>query len=108
MPNVYERVMQYNQNRDPKFLAIKYKLMSSGAFRFFRGSCHLFYEDLATKQAWTDANKAWICGDMHVGIELALLLAHGKPLAGNARHPDPSSTDQYLYACRVYPGHLPV
>lgn len=66
MPNVYERVMQYNQNRDPKFLAIKYKLMSSGAFRFFRGSCHLFYEDLATKQAWTDANKAWICGDMHV------------------------------------------
>ncbi|SPL71683.1 DUF2252 domain-containing protein [Acinetobacter stercoris] len=66
MSNIYQRVMKYNQNRVPGFLPLKFKLMASGAFRFYRGSCHLFYEDLLQKQTWTDATKAWICGDLHV------------------------------------------
>ncbi len=66
MHNVYERVMQYNQNRDPQFVQTKYKLMASGAFRFFRGTCHLFYEDLAKNQTWKDATKTWVCGDLHI------------------------------------------
>ncbi|MFV5516286.1 DUF2252 domain-containing protein [Acinetobacter gerneri] len=66
MSTVVDRIVQYNQNRNPQFLPMKYKLMASGAFRFFRGSCHLFYEDLSQKQTWQDANKTWICGDLHV------------------------------------------
>lgn len=66
MRDSYERIMQFNQTRDALFLPIKYKLMASSAFRFFRGSCHLFYEDLSQKQTWKDETKAWVCGDLHV------------------------------------------
>lgn len=50
MRDPFERVCSFNQPRDAQFTAIKYKLMTSSAFRFFRGSCHLYYEDLATQQ----------------------------------------------------------
>ena len=66
MRDPYERVLEFNQSRDPHFLPFKYKLMASSAFRFFRGSCHLFYEDLATQQTWKDHTLSWICGDLHV------------------------------------------
>ncbi|OTG83806.1 DUF2252 domain-containing protein [Acinetobacter sp. ANC 4648] len=66
MRDAYERVIRFNQDRDARFLPLKYKLMSSSAFRFFRGSCHLFYEDLAQHQTWEDQALAWICGDLHV------------------------------------------
>ena len=42
MRDAYERIISFNQNRDARFLPMKYKLMASSAFRFFRGSCHLF------------------------------------------------------------------
>ncbi|MFW2174767.1 DUF2252 domain-containing protein [Acinetobacter guillouiae] len=66
MRDPYERVIHFNQSRDERFLAIKYKLMASSAFRFFRGSCHLYYEDLASQQTWKDQTITWICGDLHV------------------------------------------
>ncbi|OTG65565.1 DUF2252 family protein [Acinetobacter silvestris] len=66
MRDAYERVIQFNQDRDARFLPLKYKLMSSSAFRFFRGSCHLFYEDLVQNQTWEDQTLAWVCGDLHV------------------------------------------
>ncbi|WP_336931803.1 DUF2252 domain-containing protein [Acinetobacter bereziniae] len=66
MRDPFERVCSFNQPRDAQFTAIKYKLMTSSAFRFFRGSCHLYYEDLATQQTWTDQMTTWICGDLHV------------------------------------------
>ena len=66
MRDAYERIISFNQNRDARFLPMKYKLMASSAFRFFRGSCHLFYEDLAQNQTWDDQTVAWVCGDLHV------------------------------------------
>lgn len=66
MRDPFERVCSFNQSRDAQFIAIKYKLMTSSAFRFFRGSCHLFYEDLAAQQPWADQTTTWICGDLHV------------------------------------------
>ena len=66
MRDVYQSVMQFNQNRDARFLPSKYKLMASSAFRFFRGSCHLFYQDLAQNQTWQDQTLAWVCGDLHL------------------------------------------
>lgn len=64
--DVYQSVMQFNQNRDARFLPTKYKLMASSAFRFFRGSCHLFYQDLVQNQTWEDKTQIWICGDLHL------------------------------------------
>lgn len=36
------------------------------AFRFFRGTCHLFYEDLAAAVDFPAGPYGWICGDLHL------------------------------------------
>lgn len=40
--------------------------MAENAFRFFRGTCHLFYEDLAAAEPLPLSPLAWICGDLHI------------------------------------------
>jgi len=66
MSNSSERIKDFNTGRNPHFLALKYAKMMDGAFGFFRGSCHLFYEDLSEFQPFPDLTKAWICGDLHL------------------------------------------
>ncbi|WP_254560504.1 DUF2252 family protein, partial [Dyadobacter diqingensis] len=66
MKTITSRVYQYNKGRDPFFLKLKYKAMQESPFRFFRGSCHLFYEDFACNRPWDDPTKVWICGDLHL------------------------------------------
>lgn len=45
---------------------IKYKLMTENCFRFYRGTCHLFYEDLSRNTTLPQSPLAWICGDLHL------------------------------------------
>jgi len=45
---------------------LKYKAMSANVFRFYRGTCHLFYEDLAAANALRASPVTWICGDLHI------------------------------------------
>jgi uncharacterized protein (DUF2252 family) len=45
---------------------LKYDLMSENPFRFFRGTCHLFYEDLAAAKPLPLSPLAWTCGDLHI------------------------------------------
>jgi uncharacterized protein (DUF2252 family) len=45
---------------------LKYRLMQENAFRFFRGTCHLFYEDLAAADGFPRGPLGWICGDLHL------------------------------------------
>jgi uncharacterized protein (DUF2252 family) len=45
---------------------LKYRLMQENAFRFFRGTCHLFYEDLAAAGGFPRGPLGWICGDLHL------------------------------------------
>lgn len=66
MRDVYQQVMAFNHGRDARFLPYKYQLMAQSPFRFFRGSCHLFYQDLVGRQTWQDPTQTWICGDLHV------------------------------------------
>ncbi len=61
-----ERIIAFNRNRLPKMVAVKYKFMRENLFRFFRGTCHLFYEDLAKKQSFPGGPSGWICGDLHL------------------------------------------
>lgn len=44
----------------------KYGFMAENPFRFFRGTCHLFYEDLAAASPLPLSPQAWICGDLHI------------------------------------------
>ena len=40
--------------------------MRENQFRFFRGTCHLFYEDMAEADDLPNSPLAWICGDLHL------------------------------------------
>ena len=66
MDTLIERLKQFNADRDPKYLPLKYNAMAQSAFRFFRGSCHLFYEDFVKELKWKDESRAWVCGDLHL------------------------------------------
>lgn len=45
---------------------LKYQAMSENAFRYYRGTCHLFYEDLAGEENFLASPSTWICGDLHL------------------------------------------
>ncbi|GAC1424965.1 MAG: DUF2252 domain-containing protein [Flavisolibacter sp.] len=64
--DVSERIKVFNASLLQSKIKIKYKFMAEGPYRFFRGTCHLFYEDLV-KANFSDASpKVWMCGDLHV------------------------------------------
>lgn len=66
IPSVFERVVAFNNNRLPDMVSIKYKTMLANSFSFFRGACHLFYEDLFNANQLPPAPLTWISGDLHL------------------------------------------
>jgi len=64
--SVVERIVAFNAGRDPERLALKYQAMRHDPFGFLRGTCHLFYEDLARAGGLPEAPLAWMCGDLHL------------------------------------------
>ena len=66
MHEVTERIVAFNSNRMPTMVGIKYKFMRENLFRFFRGTCHVFYEDLHKEADFPAAPLGWICGDLHL------------------------------------------
>lgn len=61
-----EKILRYNAGRDPERLLLKYRAITSNAFSFLRGTCHLFFEQLPEHPLLQDAPAAWICGDLHL------------------------------------------
>ena len=66
MATVVERIQQFNHNRKPELLTLKYQMMRQNAFAFLRGTCHLFYEDFPAHSPLNLAPPVWICGDLHL------------------------------------------
>ena len=66
MTDIATRIIEFNKGRLPEPLQLKYEAMAESTFRFFRGTCHLFYEDLYQKEDFPDSPPVWICGDMHI------------------------------------------
>ncbi|HEY4334883.1 MAG TPA: DUF2252 family protein [Puia sp.] len=66
MSTIPERIKQFNSSRLPAYTAMKYEIMAEDPFRFFRGACHLFYEDLSRAAAFPSSPITWICGDLHL------------------------------------------
>jgi uncharacterized protein (DUF2252 family) len=61
------RIERFNAGRDPELLAVKYEKMRKSPFSFFRGTAHLFWEDLGAQGgALPDAPLVWACGDLHL------------------------------------------
>src|SRR6201994_3111585 len=64
--NLYTRLTEFNKDLLTDKVSLKYEAMAENAFRFFRGTCHLFYEDLAAAEPLPLSPLAWICGDLHI------------------------------------------
>jgi uncharacterized protein (DUF2252 family) len=66
MKELTERLQAFNAGLLPDMIKLKYEIIAENAFRFFRGTCHLFYEDLAKATPLPLSPLAWICGDLHI------------------------------------------
>ena len=66
MTDAAEKIKQFNTGRDTEILKFKYKNMRSNAFVFYRGSCHLFYEQMPCDSFLLQSPASWICGDLHL------------------------------------------
>jgi uncharacterized protein (DUF2252 family) len=66
METITERLLTYNQNRLPDVVKLKYEAMTESLFRFYRGTNHIFYEDLAARPSIPGSPVSWICGDLHI------------------------------------------
>lgn len=66
MTDIFERIKLFNKDLLPDMVKLKYEAMSENIFRFYRGTCHLFYEDLARKNDLPPSPLTWVCGDLHL------------------------------------------
>jgi uncharacterized protein (DUF2252 family) len=65
--DIPERIERFNAGREPERLALKYREMCKSPFSFFRGSAHLFWEDLSGQErALPGSPTVWACGDLHL------------------------------------------
>jgi uncharacterized protein (DUF2252 family) len=64
--DVVDRIIAFNAGREPERLRLKYQAMYASAFRFLRGTCHLFYHDWPRHTPLNSAPPAWISGDLHL------------------------------------------
>src|SRR5580765_2563005 len=66
MEEISERIVAFNRNRISELIQFKYEFMKENLFRFYRGTNHLFYEDLRRESGFPESPNAWICGDLHL------------------------------------------
>ncbi len=66
MNSVYERIVAFNKDRLPDMVKLKLEGMAENVYRFYRGTCHLFYEDFCKAEHIPESPLTWICGDLHM------------------------------------------
>ncbi len=64
--SVPDRIRLYNADRNPRFVTYKYAAMRENVFRFFRGTSHLFNDDLGAEPLIGQAPRTWNVGDLHI------------------------------------------
>lgn len=64
--NIVDKISKFNEGRNPALLKLKYRAMRQDVFSFYRGTCHLFYEDFPKNSPLNIAPPVWICGDLHL------------------------------------------
>lgn len=66
MRNTIESIIRFNAGLLPEIVSIKYAYMLKNMYNFYRGTCHLFYEDLEEVKKIPHSPVTWICGDLHL------------------------------------------
>ena len=64
---VTEKIAEFNKNRISELVAVKFRNMAVDNFPFFRGTCHIFYEDLSLSiDSLPGSPSVWASGDLHL------------------------------------------
>ncbi len=66
MTSIPESIKHFNAGRNPLPLALKYQAMRSDLFAFYRGCCHVFYQQLQQSSCLYASPPTWVCGDLHL------------------------------------------
>jgi len=66
MSKLSEILKNFNAPLLPDVVKLKYEAMAENIFRFYRGTDHLFYQDLAKAKNFPRSPLTWICGDLHL------------------------------------------
>ncbi len=66
MESISQRILQFNSDRLVGVVELKYEAMAENLFRFYRGTNHIFYEDLMKADVMPFSPTAWISGDLHL------------------------------------------
>ncbi len=63
--SLIKRLDRYNMGIPEQLHQIKWKALQESPFRFYRGTCHLFAEDLSKLYKPKQKIRTWTCGDAH-------------------------------------------
>lgn len=66
MKDAVKLIVAYNKNLSDERRRQKYRALEESLLRFYRGTCHLFYDRLHALGAPEDSTRVWICGDLHL------------------------------------------
>lgn len=66
MKTLHRKITHFNSGLLPEMVQKKYALMNKNEYRFFRGTCHLYFEDLCKEKNIPFSPVSWICGDLHI------------------------------------------
>jgi uncharacterized protein (DUF2252 family) len=66
MNETAERIKEYNSDRLPYLLKLKYKAMRDDKYRFYRAIPHILYEDIPSNSFLHNSPDVWLCGDLHL------------------------------------------
>ncbi|MEO6313837.1 MAG: DUF2252 family protein [Chitinophagaceae bacterium] len=66
MEEISQRIIDFNRDRLPGLVQLKYEAMTENLFRFYRGTNHAFYEDLVKTDVIPFSPTTWISGDLHL------------------------------------------
>lgn len=64
--SIPERILAFNAGRNPVFLPGKFSAMRESLFRFYRGTSHLFNDDLPSDSFVWQTPFTWNVGDLHL------------------------------------------
>jgi len=64
--DILQQIKDANTGRQKRSLKIKYKAMAESPFRFFKGTCQLFYQELMQVYPFPASPVVWACGDLHI------------------------------------------
>ena len=66
MKDAKQIILSFNKAISPEAQLAKFIAIQESSFRFYRGTCHLFYDRLASIGMPKDRTRSWICGDLHL------------------------------------------